>query len=141
MKTLQEALSGGTCWCHYEKPRYSTAGESTITAFNIGDVTLNDATTTSAKFAKVKNPYKKQAAVIPTLFSFTVTSDVAALHAATTVTASSVTPSNLSVTSVLDTTGMFYYDTSSVLSIITPSVTYVYFYLITYHTSIFSIFQ
>jgi hypothetical protein len=75
-----------------------TASERSIADVNVGDVTLNDATTTSAKIAKVQNPYKKQAVVIPALHNSEVTSDITViLHAATSVTASSVSPSTLSV--------------------------------------------
>ncbi len=86
----------------------TAAGESTIAAVNIGDVKLNDATTTSVNFTKVKNLYKKQAAVTPALCNSTVTSDVTVLHTATSVTASSVTQSNLSVTTSGATTGVLY---------------------------------
>jgi hypothetical protein len=85
-----------------------TAGESTIASVNIDDVMLNNATISSTKFAKVQNPYKKQAAVIPALYSSTVTSDITVLHAATSITASSVTPSTHGVTMVSATTGMLY---------------------------------
>jgi hypothetical protein len=42
-----------------------SASESTIADVNVGDAMLKDRTTTSAKFAKVQTPYKKQSAVAP----------------------------------------------------------------------------
>jgi hypothetical protein len=40
---------------------------STAVDVNVGDVALNDTSTTLLNFDKVKNPYKKQAAVVPAL--------------------------------------------------------------------------
>jgi hypothetical protein len=95
--------------------------ESTIATINISDVNFNDATTTSANFAIVKNPYKKQAALVPALLTSTVTSNVTGLDAASSVTACVITVSGNS--------GMLYADYYFLLCIVTPSVTYIFYLL------------
>ncbi len=93
-------------------------GESTIATINVGDINFNDATATSANVATVKNPYKKQAALVPALLTSTVTSNVTVLNAASIVTAC--------VTTVSGNSGMLYADYYFLLCIVTPFVTYIF---------------
>ncbi len=94
-------------------------GESTIATINVGDINFNDATATSVNVATVKNPYKKQAALVPALLTSTVTSNVTVLNTASIVTAC--------VTTVSGNSSMLYADYYFLLCIVTPFVTYIFF--------------